>query len=394
MTDDVFTPSPVTPALYDVLAAEGLGRDLFDPHQHACCERVEHFVRHLAYETLRHLGAVPPDDAHRSVTALAAAGGLDPTFAPRLRWLLDLLVSGRVLANEEAGYRLAQAPIHASADLAAAALTEDPRYAPTYELLAEAAKLYPRVARGETLAEPALLARPRLWVRYFSNDNPYYALGNHVAARAAAGRLSAGARVLEVGGGLGSSAAAFFAAAVERGVPPSRYRLTDPVPFFRRRAERELVPPAGCAVEALSLDMNAPWEHQDVAPGAWDLVWGVNAFHLARSQRTVLEAAWKALRPGGLLVLGEGLRREPGVPEAAEFPFQLLESYHAVTMGDDRPHPGFPHPPVLARALASVGFTSIEVVPDPDLVRPHYAGFLGGAICARRPADRSESAAT
>ena len=82
------------------------------------------------------------------------------------------------------------------------------------------------------------------------------------------------------------------------------------------------------------------------------------------------------------------------MPEAAEFPFQLLETYHAVTLEDDRPYPGFPHPPTLARTLAAIGFTSIEVVPSPDRVRPHYAGFLGGAICARRPAERSASPAT
>jgi SAM-dependent methyltransferase len=388
-----FVASRVTPALYDALAAEGLGRDLFDPRQHECCERVEHYVRHLALATLARLGAVPLADRAARVPALASAAGLADTFHPRLAWLLDLAVETGAVSRSDAGYRLAAPPAPIDlATLRAAALAVDPRYAPTYELLDEAAALYPRVARGETLAEPALLGRPRLWVRYFSNENPYYALGNHVAARAAAARARPGGRVLEVGGGLGSSAQALLAALAERAATPAAYHLTDPVPFFRRRAERSLAAPAGCALTTASLDMNQRWEAQGIAPGAWDLVWGVNAFHLARDQRAVLAEAHRALRPGGVLVLGEGLRRVRGAPEAAEFPFQLLESFHAVRLDPaERPAPGFPHPPDLVRALLGAGFSDVEVVPEPARIAPHYTGFLGGAVCARRPSPRTES---
>lgn len=392
MTLGPFTPSAATPALYDALAAEGLGRDLFDPRQHECCERVDHYVLHLALDTLGRLGALPPADRPMDPAALARAAGVVDAFRARLAWLLDLLADAGALTREESGYRLAGPPSVSLEALRADALAADPRYAPTYELIDEAARLYPLVARGETLAEPALLGRPRLWVRYFSNENPYYALGNHVAARAAAARIRRGARVLEVGGGLGSSAGALFAALATAGGAPSDYRLTDPVPFFRRRAERTLVPPAGCTFAADALDMNAPWEPQGVAPASWDLVWGVNAFHLAREQRAVLEEARRALRPGGVLVVGEGLRRRRGVPEAAEFPFQLLESFHAVVLDEaDRPTPGFPYPPDLVRALEAAGFVDVAVVPAPARIAPHYAGFLGGAVAARRPSEPAAS---
>jgi SAM-dependent methyltransferase len=391
-----FAPAPAGPGLYDALAAEGLGRDLFGPRQHECCERVEHYVLHLAFDTLGRLGAVPPADRARDLPALCREAGIVDGFRARLAWLLDLLVAAGALARDASGYRLAAAPSGTSPDaLRAAALAADARYAPTYELIDEAARLYPPVARGETLAEPALLGRPRLWVRYFSNDNPYYALGNHVAACAAAARIRPGARVLEVGGGLGSSAGALLAALVAREAPPSAYRLTDPVPFFRRRAARELVPPGGCELETAALDMNAPWEPQGVAPASWDLVWGVNAFHLARDQDAVLAEARRALRPGGLIVLGEGLRRHRRVPEPTEFPFQLLESFHAVRLDDRyRPSPGFPHPPDLVRALETAGFAQVEVVPAPERIAPHYAGFLGGAVSARRPSERAASSPT
>jgi SAM-dependent methyltransferase len=389
-----FTPSPVTPALYDALEAAGLGRDLFDPHQHECCERVEHYALHLAADTLQRLGAMPRPDRADDVPALARAAGIVDEFHPRLVWLLDLLADTAALTREPGGYRQATAGGTALEALRADALALDARYEPTYELLDEAARLYPRVAHGETRAEPALLARPRLWVRYFSNENPYYALGNHVAARAAAARMEANARVLEVGGGLGSSADALLGALAARDAAPTAYHLTDPVPFFRRRAARGVAAPAGCALTTAALDMNAPWEPQGVAPGSVDVVWGVNAFHLAHDQRAVLAEARRALRPGGLLVLGEGFRRRRGAPEPAEFPFQLLESFHAVRLDAKRPTPGFPHPPDLVRALAAAGFADVELVPPPERIAPHYDGFLGGAACARRPSERAASMPT
>lgn len=383
-----FAPSPVDPALYDAIADAGLGRDLFDPHQHECCERVTHYVLHLAADTLERLGALPPTDRAMDVPSLARTAGIVEGFHARLAWLLDLLADAGVVASEGTTYRLLRPLAPACEALRSDARRCDPRYEPTYDLLDEAARLYPPVAHGETLAEPALLARPRLWVRYFNNANPYYALGNHVAARAAAAALPAGARVLEIGGGLGSSAEALFAALGAGARAPGHYRLTDPVPFFRRRSERNVAPPTGTAFEVESLDMNAPWAAQGVAPAAWDLVWGVNAFHLARDQAAVLREALQALRPGGLLVVGEGFRRRRGAPEAAEFPFQLLESYHAVHLAPpDRPGPGFPYPPDLLRALAATGFVDAEAVPSPARVRRYYAGFLGGAIRARRPSD-------
>src|SRR5262249_11475797 len=142
----------------------------------------------------------------------------------------------RDAAADPARYRPAASPPRVVLDeLRVAALAIDPSYAPAYALLDETAALYPRVARGETSGERALFLRAALWSAYFSNRNSYYALGNHVTARAAAARLdSAGGTVLEVGAGLGSATEALLEALAARGgdTAITRYHLTEPVPFF------------------------------------------------------------------------------------------------------------------------------------------------------------------
>jgi hypothetical protein len=83
--------------------------------------------------------------------------------------------------------------------------------------------------------------------------------------------IGRGATVLEVGAGLGSATEALLERLREAGrvAAIARSRLTEPVPLFRRRAERTLAalhPAVPLACEAL--DINRPWREQGVEPGA------------------------------------------------------------------------------------------------------------------------------
>jgi polyketide synthase PksN len=162
--------------------------------------------------------------------------------------------------------------------------------------------------------------------------------------------------------------------------------MSEPVPFFRRRAQRALEAAwPGGPLSAEELDINRPWAAQDVAPGSCTLVWGVNVFHLASRLDEVLSEARAALRSGGWLVVGEGVRPAPDEPVDAELPFQLLDSFHEVVLDPStRPTAGFLTAEAWEAALQRAGFSHIEVVPDVQRVRRHYSGFLAAAFCARR----------
>lgn len=384
---DIAAPDP---RVYAVLAEAGFGPDLFNPGQHRSCELVERYAQVLAIDLCRRLGVLDVLGRARTPDEIRTACGFVASFDRPLRWLLEHARSVGVLAHDGEAYRLLAPPdAPAPAEMRRAGLAADPSYAPAYDLLDIAAELYPRVARGEVQAERALFLRVSLWVAYFSNANGFYALSNRVAAHAAADRLpgTPGA-VLEVGAGLGSATAALLEElrAQDRLSAVHAYDATEPVVFFRRRAERTLVtawPDVRLAFQAL--DLNQPWAAQGIAPGSRALVWGVNVFHLARDLDAVLREARAALVPGGWLVVGEGVRPEASRPVGAELPFQLLGSFHDVQLDPvRRPNAGFLTADAWQGALRRAGFVRLETVPDVQRVQACYPGFVAAAFCARR----------
>jgi pyochelin synthetase len=389
---------PVDPRVYAVLAEAGFGDELFNPRQHRSCELVERYTLETAVALTETLGLPALLAVPRTVDALLDARGFATAFRAPLAWLLARLAAAGLLARDGDAYRLAAPlPPPAVAAVRAACLETDPAYAPALDLVDEAAAIYPRVAAGETSGERALFQRVALWVAYFNNAHPYYALNNRVAAQAAAARVGdADVRVLEVGAGLGSATEALLDALAARGRlgALARYDATEPVVFFRRRAARTLAAAhSGVPLAFGDLDLDRPWAAQGVEPGRLGLVWGVNVFHLARDLGAALDEAHAALAPGGWLVLGEGIRPAPGRPVAAEMPFQLLERFADVALDPDvRPTPGFLTAEQWQRALERAGFADVALVPDVVRLRALYPGFFAAAVCGRRPASAAASA--
>ena len=369
--------TPPDTRLYAPLAAVGLSPDPFDPVQDRACKLVDLYTLHVAIDLLRELADPGLLERGASTDELLAKGGYAATFRPALEWLL-----GRAAA---AGIDV-RAPLPSTDRPAvlAACLAIDPSYVPAFELMDQAAALYPRVARGEANGDRALLMKASLWVAYFDNRNGYYALNNRVAAAAAVALAAAEpARVLEVGAGLGSGTAALL----ERLPAVERYHVTEPLPFFRRRAERRLRAAwPGVALEVGSLDVNAPWSAQGVRPAAHSLGVGVNVFHLARDLVATLREAFAALEPGGWLVAGEAIRSHAHACVGAELPFQILQSYQAVATDPElRPTPGFLTAEGWTEALRRAGFSEIELRPDAARLRDLWDGAITAAVCGRRP---------
>jgi SAM-dependent methyltransferase len=370
--------TPPDARCYPPLAAVGLSPDPFDPIQDRACKLVDLYTLHVAIDLLRELADPALLARGASADDLLARGGYVAAFRPALGWLL-----GRAAA---AGLDVrTPLPRTDRAAVRAACLAIAPSFVPAFTLMDEAAALYPRVARGEVNGDRALLMKASLWVTYFDNRNGYYALNNQVVAVAAAARAAGAgpARVLEVGAGLGSATEA-----VLRGLPAvERYHVTEPIAFFRRRAERTLrAAHPGIAFEFGALDVNGRWAAQGVRAADHTLVIGVNVFHLARDLVATLREAFEALEPGGWLVAGEAIRPHPHACVGAELPFQILQSYHAVETDPElRPTPGFLTAEGWKEALARTGFTEIALVPDAARLRDLWEGAMTAAVCGRRP---------
>jgi SAM-dependent methyltransferase len=375
--------------------------ELFTEQLYLSWELVDRYGQAWAVEVARRLGLADELATPRTVGDLLARRGFEPSFHHVLHGLLRQLVTLDLLRVEEGAAApgepprfvlAAELPIPPLAELRAAALASDAANAPALELLDLAGEAYPAVAAGKTSGQEALfgLGQTRLWLAYFSNDNPTYAINNTLASLAAVHRLPPGPlRVLELGGGGGSGTEALLRALAAAGRLGDvvRYRFTEPSPFFRRGAERRLRSAwPDLPLEVAALDIDHPFAGQSNSEPN-DLIFGVNVLHVARNLPAALAEVRAALAPDGLLVAAEAVRRRPDEPVPGELVFLLLEGFWDVVLDPLlRPSPGFLAPDQWRRLLQNAGFTAVEVVPDHSRLRAVYPRFSIGVLCARRPA--------
>lgn len=334
-----------------------------------------------------------------SARDVVARAGLDPraSLVP-VDWLLRHLAGRGVLARDggSPGGRFRaehELPALDAAPVLAAQRQHDPACLPSYTLAETAARDYPAFLRGERSGDEILLAPARLglWASYFSNDNTLYAVNNTVGAAALEAWLPpGGGTILELGGGLGSGAHAALARleAAGRLGEVRAYRFTEPVPAFLRRAARlrERFPEAPPLTLA-PLDMNRPFAAQGVAPASLTAVYAVNTLHVAHDLAFTLGEAWRALEPGGWLVLSECIRPWPAQTLYPEFVFNLLETFRAPRLHPDyRPNGGFLTPEQWTAALQAAGFADLRVLPDIARIRTAVPDFFVAAVGGARPA--------
>ncbi len=358
----------------------------------------EEYIARLTLSLFRTTGLDAACRNETTVTQAVARAGLTPgaALAPS-SWILAMLASRkwigtRVGANGERLYRVEQAlPALDPDEILEKQRAYDPRCLPSYEIAALAAAHYPAVLRGQTSGEQALFGPEGIvpWVKYFSNDNPLYAISNAVGAIAAAQALPGGAAsILEIGGGLGSGADTLLGKLESSGQAAqlSSYHLTEISPLFLKRAQRNLAARhPRCRFVFSALDIDRAFSEAAIRPGSYSLVYGVNVLHVARDLAATLGELRNALSEGGMLVMAECVRPFPDTPLHLELVFNLLSSFRdAVLVPGWRPNGGFLTPEQWTAALEANGFEDIRIFPDIAAIRDDYPSFVVAAIVARR----------
>ena len=272
---------------------------------------------------------------------------------------------------------------------------EDATWMPSYVLAETVAQDYPAFLRGTRTGEEILFSptRLRLWVDFFSNDNPLYAVNNVVGAGAAwrwnpPGPLA----IVELGGGLGSGAAALLEGLRRRGRWPEirEYRFTELIAAFLRRGQQALQTrfPDASFVKFGMLDMNLPFD--EAGCSSRERVTRLRREHAARRARPRLHAARDlpdagAGRPTRLLrVHPHDVRRRSIY---VEFIFILMETFRSPVLNPTyRPNGGFLTPEQWRGAMEAAGFVDVALLPDIVAVRSRFPDFIVAAIGATRPA--------
>lgn len=393
----------------DVGSAEGLKQllppavaPLFDASFVRSCELYDEFVYRLTLQVFHSAGLDAATREPGSAAEIAARAGFEMrrALAP-VHWILRQLAARGVLEEAAPGGTGVTGRFHARAPVPTldpsamrdAQRGHDPSWLPSYVLAETVARDYPAFLRGEATGEAILFspARFRLWFEYFSNDNGLYTVNNRIGAIAVEEWMpGGGGAVLELGGGLASAATALlerFAGAGRLG-EIREYRFTEIVPAFLRRGQQALQArfPNATFLAFGPLDMNRPFEEQGVAPGSLSVVYAVNTLHVAQDLAVTLGEIFRALAPGGRLIVSECVRPHPGQAVYVEFIFNLMEAFRSPRLHPGyRPNGGFLTPEQWGAALEAAGFADVRLLPDIVRIRDRFPTFYVAAIGATRP---------
>src|SRR6267142_5216856 len=360
----------------------------------------DEYVLRLTVGIFRATGLAKAAETAGTTEELVARAGFEPGRARvPVDWMLRRLSHRGILEQRDGdgGSRFqlrGEIPPLDPEEILEAQRRQDASWQPSYVLAETVAQDYPVFLRGERTGEDVLFSpsRLRLWVNFFSNDNGLYVVNNLVGAAAVAELLPPGPVVImELGGGLGSGAAALLdeLRRSERWADVREYRFTELVPFFMRRGQQALATrfPDASFLKFGALDMNLPFAGQGVAPESVSLVYAVNTLHVARDLDFTLREIFGALAPGGRLIVSECIHTAPAQVVYVEFIFLLMETFRSpVLHPTHRPNGGFLTPDQWQGAMEAAGFVDVGVLPDIAGLRARFPDFIVAAIGATRPA--------
>lgn len=205
-----------------------------------------------------------------------------------------------------------------------------------------------------------------LWHRA-TNVDPLQDLHGAMGARVIDGLLERGT-ILEIGGGTGNGARHLFRHLAAEGKldKVEKFIFTDISMRFVLASKHEFTK----AYPTVSwgwqfFDLNKPFAEQKVEPASVDLIYAVNAAHVAMNIVDFLKGCREALRPGGHVVFAERVR----VNQYEMAPRELtlnLSIYHrsAPEHTPYRPMHCYLAPKNWHQAIELAGFSRCDVLPD------------------------------
>jgi SAM-dependent methyltransferase len=363
-------------------------RALFPYRFLAVNEAFARLVDATAHGILDTIGALP---THAGISVAQAKRALSIPWRRTipLTFLYERLTDSRVLESEGGKYYPGEARASDFAAVADELAVREPGAAVAVDILRTLVDEAKRFFAGDATGDEILFAPDKLplWLKYFSNDNPLYAINNTVGAEALARLVPADGgpfEILEIGGGCGSAAEY---ALHKLGPAVTRYRFTEVAETFARIGDKVVAAAASpsTVVETARLDMTQSWADQGVEPGTFDAVYSVNCFHVAPDLDFVIGEAVKALKPGGTVVVSECVRpTKLARPIHAEIIFDFLDSFTDVATDPvKRPTHGFLTPAAWRATFETAGLGEVTILPDVDAIAERYPDFVVGAVLAR-----------
>jgi len=325
---------------------EPMFRRCFSDELARAYEHIDRLCLELSCHVLRNAGCTSP--AHQ------ARYFVETVFA--------ILAEENFLRRTPQGWQISRPlPVRDSASIQREARALCPRAETTFEMIARCREHAAAFVAGR---EPGLAAIfPRgdlaLWERLHDED-AVMSIYADIAAGALDALAEPGARVLELGAGVGALARRCRDLLRERDV--AEYWFTDLGKLFVQNARSIFA--GEKAMRFAAIDINTPFDAQGLAHESFDIVTAVNVLHAAEDLSSTLREIHNALRAPGWLVCGEGSPPGAGSRWRLDLVFGFLPGWWDVaTEPALRSSPGFLFPSQWQRLLRACGFDAVEALP-------------------------------
>lgn len=222
-----------------------------------------------------------------------------------------------------------------------------------------------------------------LWFRA-TNVDPIQNIHGIMGARAIESLFDRGT-ILEIGGGTGNGIRNLFQHLTAKGCLDcvERYIFTDISSKFIMKTRREFLSDyPDISTDWWFVDLNRPLEAQKIESDSVDLIYAVNAAHVAKDIVSFLESCRSALRPGGRVVFAERIRLTPTDMAPRELALNL-SVYHrtaAIRNTDYRPVHCYLSPENWLKVLELAGFSEPDVWPDIEHLRKQFPSQYAAVI--------------
>ena len=226
-----------------------------------------------------------------------------------------------------------------------------------------------------------------LWHRA-TNADPLQDVHGVLGAKAVCTLFKTGT-ILEIGGGTGNGIRHLFDLMARKKVLNriDRYIFTDISQSFVLDTKHEIQQDyPEVATSWRFMDINRPFGKQKFGKESVDLIYGVNAAHVARDIRSFLRECHDALKPGGKVIFSERIRNHPRSMAPREVTLNL-SVYHRTAAQSDQDWRGS-HCYLTAEkwteALHAAGFSTTLICPDLNRMRKRFPECYAGVVIAER----------
>ena len=224
-----------------------------------------------------------------------------------------------------------------------------------------------------------------LWFRA-TNTDPLQNVHGVMGAVAIDKLFDSGA-ILEIGGGTGNGIRNLFSHLSDKHELDrvQQYIFTDISQKFIMSTRREIrADYPDVDTEWRFVDLNVPINQQKIGDGSIDLIYAVNAAHVAKDIIAFLRSCRKTLRPGGRVLFAERIR----LTEKDMAPRELalnLSIYHrtaALRNEEHRPMHCYLSPKNWLNVLDQAGYGDAEIWPDLDALNDYFPDQYAAVITA------------